>query len=219
MAKKQPPALPITADSSSLARLQSVLDAMATWQRLAPQLLTLIERVQVFALNEDLLRRRKENDPLLQEDPQLVANERDDRPACEAAAADIEECRVAVETMKRERDAVATDAERAGVDPTAWLRFLNGLDPAFLPEARLVLDRIRVKEVAGTPEEGPDWSVPINPAKLRTIFGCSQGTLKKRLEAQNPRNKQMSLKQYMIALEDLPADVRDQYRAPRKRPG
>jgi hypothetical protein len=77
-------------------------------------------------------------------------------------------------------------------------------------------------ETVGPPSEQPlsageavDWSRPESVQVWARVFGVRRNTMTRRLKAQTPRNRK-SGKDYMVALDDLPAEERDKHRKPRR---
>jgi hypothetical protein len=60
----------------------------------------------------------------------------------------------------------------------------------------------------------PDWSRPESVKTWARVYSIGRNTMPRRFKKQQPRNKQ-SGRDYMVALDDLPAGERDKFRARR----
>jgi hypothetical protein len=65
---------------------------------------------------------------------------------------------------------------------------------------------------AAAAAEKLDWSHPQNPAQWARVFGVSVNTIKRRFAAGTIRNRKLSTKSYIVAVDDLPANEKGKYR-------
>jgi hypothetical protein len=175
-----------------------------------------VERV---AGNARLCQQRHEDGSfVLDEDGrrQVEAKVRGELRDVQAAMAALEQYRAAVKTLQEQGTIAAGEVERCDGDSTPLLRFIESMNLAYLPEAREVLLRARVRAMEGLP--AGEWSVAKPPKEWARDFGVSPAQIVDLFKRQAIRNKKLSSKLYRVATCELPPkdDKQDKPRGAKK---
>lgn len=92
-----------------------------------------------------------------------------------------------------------------------WMLEIASEEPSDSPAVQHQLDEDEQRATAQAPDVEILWSQPKSPKKWGIVFGMSPKTMVRWFKAQKIRNKEVTDRNYRIAIDDLPPGERAKY--------